>query len=134
VKVEIRVFSAIALFLAPVMVVYGVVTSWKEWVGVVGLALSVAMCALITAYLWVTSRRIDERPEDNPHGEIADGAGELGQFPPYSWWPFWAGLAAAGLFAGLAVGGWWLFLISAGLAGVALVGWVFEYYRGDYAH
>jgi hypothetical protein len=134
VKVEIRVFSAMGLFLAPVTVVYGVVTNWKEWVGVVALALSVGLCAMITAYLWVTSRRIDARPEDNPRAEVADGAGELGHFAPYSWWPFWGGLAAAGAFAGLAVGGWWLLLISFGLAGVAVVGWVFEFYRGEHAH
>jgi hypothetical protein len=134
VKVEIRVFAALGLFLAPVGVVYGVVTDWHEWVGVVGLFLSVGFCAMLTAYLFVTSRRIDERPEDNPRGEIADGAGELGHFAPYSWWPFWGGLAAAGAFAGLAVGGWWLLLISVGLAGVAVVGWVFEFYRGEHAH
>jgi hypothetical protein len=134
VKVEIRVFAAMGLFLAPVAVVYGVVTDWKEWVGVVGLFLSVAFCALLTAYLWVTARRIDERPEDNPHAEVADGAGELGSFPPYSWWPFWAALAAAGAFTGLAVGGWWLLLPSVGLAGFAIVGWVFEFYRGEHAH
>lgn len=133
-KIEIRVFAALGLFLAPVGVVYGVVTKWQEWVGTVGLFLSVAFCFMLTAYLWVTSRRIDARPEDNPLGEVADGAGELGHFAPYSWWPFWGGLAAAGAFAGLAVGGWWLLLISVGLAGVAVIGWVFEFYRGEHAH
>jgi hypothetical protein len=134
VKVEIRVFSAMGLFLLPVTVIYGVVTDWKEWVGVVGMALSVGLCVMISGYLWVTSRRIDARPEDNPYSEVAEGAGELGHFPPYSWWPFWGALAAAGAFTGLAVGGWWLLLISLGLTGVAVVGWVFEFYRGAHAH
>jgi hypothetical protein len=133
VKVEVRVFAALGLFLAPVAVIYGVVTNWHEWVGVVALGLSVGLAAMITAYLWVTSRRIDERPEDNPLGEIAEGAGELGHFAPYSWWPLAGGLAAACLFAGLAVG-WWLFMIGVGLSGVATVGWVFEFYRGEHAH
>jgi hypothetical protein len=131
-KVEIRVFSALGLFLAPITVLYGVITDWKEWVGVVGLALSAGLCAMITVYLWVTAHRIDARPEDNPRGEVAEGAGELGHFAPYSWWPLWAGLAAACLFAGLAVG-WWLFFIGIGLAGGAAVGWVFEFYRGEHA-
>jgi hypothetical protein len=121
------------LFLAPVTVVYGYVTNWQEWVGVVGLFLSVGLCAMISAFLWVTSRRIDERPEDNPHAAVADGAGELGHFAPYSWWPLAGGLAAACLFAGLAVG-WWLTFIGVGITGVATIGWVFEFYRGEHAH
>jgi hypothetical protein len=121
------------LFLAPVTMVYGYVTNWQEWVGVVGLFLSVGLCAMISAFLWVTSRRIDERPEDNPHAEVVDGAGELGHFAPYSWWPLAGGLAAACLFAGLAVG-WWLTFIGVGITGVAAVGWVFEFYRGEHAH
>ncbi len=132
-SVEIRVFAALGLFLAPIGIIYGVVTSWHEMVGVVGLLLSTGLCALITAYLAVTARRIDPRPEDNPLGEIAEGAGELGHFAPYSWWPLAGGMAAACLFAGLAVG-WWLFLIGVGLSGAATVGWAFEYYRGEHAH
>ena len=40
------------------------------------------------------------RHQDGPasrgpkEGEIADGAGELGFFPPYSWWPLWCGARA----------------------------------------
>ena len=33
------------------------------------------------------------------------------------------------MFLGLAVG-WWLLYIGLGLAALALVGWVFEYWRG----
>jgi hypothetical protein len=133
VKVEIRVFSALGLFLAPIAVLYGVITEWHEWVGVAGLGLSAGFCALLTSFLWVSSRRIDARPEDNPQGEIAEGAGELGHFAPYSWWPLWSGMAAACLFAGLAVG-WWLFFIGVAVAGIATVGWVYEFYRGGYTH
>jgi len=66
-------------------------------------------------------------------GEIAQGAGEQGQFAPYSWWPLALGFSAALLFAGLAAG-WWLFLIGLPLGILSLVGWVFEYHRGEYAH
>ena len=38
---------------------------------------------------------MDPRPEDRKDGEIADGAGELGFFPPYSWWPLWCALTLA---------------------------------------
>jgi hypothetical protein len=35
--------------------------------------------------------------------------------------------------AGMAIG-WWLFLMGALMTMLALVGFVFEYYRGHYAH
>ena len=38
----------------------------------------------------------EPRPEDRMDGEIADGAGELGFFPPYSWWPLWCAAALGG--------------------------------------
>jgi hypothetical protein len=41
--------------------------------------------------------------------------------------------SCAVIFLGLAAG-WWLVAIGIGLAGLALVGWVFEYWRGAHAH
>ena len=43
---------------------------------------------------------------------IADGAGELGFFPPYSWWPLWTALALGTCVFGVAAGAWWLFIIG----------------------
>ena len=40
---------------------------------------------------------------------------------------------AAFIFAGLAVG-WWMVYIGLGVGSLALVGWVFEFYRGEHAH
>jgi hypothetical protein len=77
---------------------------------------------------------MDPRPEDRHEGEIADGAGELGFFPPYSWWPLWVALAAAVIIYGLVFTAWWLFAIGLGLSSIAVAGWVFEYYRGEHAH
>ncbi len=50
---------------------------------------------LVTFYLGFHASKMDPRPEDRQDAEIADGAGELGFFPPYSWWPLWAGLTLA---------------------------------------
>ena len=61
---------------------------------------------MIGAYFALLSRRIDERPEDDPHGEIEQGAGDQGVYSPWSWWPLVLGVAAAIVFAGLAVGFW----------------------------
>lgn len=132
-KVETLLFSAGALFFAPIGVIYGFVTSWHEPVGTAALLLTAGLSLLIGLYLGFTSRHIDPRPEDDPEAEIHEGTGEQGHFSPYSWWPLVAGAASGVVFAGLAVG-WWLFLIGVGFSGLALVGWTFEYYRGPHAH
>lgn len=132
-KVETWLFSAGVFFFAPIAVIYGFVTKWQEPVGVVAIVLSAGLSLLIGFYLWWTSRRIDPRPEDDPTADISEGAGELGQFAPYSWWPLPLGLAGAMIFAGFAIG-IWLSLIGLGLGAISLVGWVYEFYRGEHAH
>ena len=105
----------------------------KDPTGTTALALSVGLAFLSGFYLLFTGRRLPPRPEDNPEGEIAEGAGELGFFSPHSWWPLYVGLAAALAAFGVAVG-WWLFLIGILFTFLAVIGFVFEYYRGIYAH
>lgn len=132
-KVESWLFiGGTPLFLA-FAIAYGLVTDWHEPVGTSALFLTTGLAAMVGAYLAYTARHIDPRPEDNPYGEIAEGAGELGEFAPHSWWPLVAAGAAAVLFAGMAIG-WWLVMIGAGLAAIGIVGWVFEFYRGEHAH
>jgi Cytochrome c oxidase subunit IV len=133
VKVEAWFFGAGAPLFTVFAVVYGTVTSWDEPVGTSGLFLLAGLAALIGGFLAYTSRIIDARPEDDPFGEIAEGAGELGEFAPYSWWPLAAAGGGAIVFAGLAIG-WWLVLIGAGVGAFGLFGWVFEFYRGEHAH
>jgi len=133
VKTETTLFGSGVLFFTPIAIIYGFVTSWNEPVGTSALFLTAGLALLIALYFWITSRRIDPRPEDDPMGEIAQGAGEQGTFPPYSWWPLALGIAAALLFAGLAAG-WWISAMGAGFGVIALVGWVYEYYRGEHAH
>jgi hypothetical protein len=43
------------------------------------------------------------------------------------------GAGAATCFAGMAIG-FWIVFIGAGLVLVALIGWVFEHSRGEWAH
>ena len=71
--------------------------------------------------------------QDVPEGEIYQGTGELGFFSPHSWWPLFLALAAGVAAIGVAIG-WWLFLIGMLMVLLATVGFVFEYYRGHYAH
>ena len=90
---------------------------------------------LVTLYLGVHASKMEPRPEDRQDAEIADGAGELGFFPPYSWWPLWCG-ATLGRHAcsAIAMGAWWLFIMGVGLGALALCGWIYEYYVGEHAH
>ena len=113
--------------------VYGFLTHWNEWVGILGILLVGGLVGMIGAYLGFTGKRVGMRPEDRLDAEIHEGAGEQGHFSPWSWWPLVLGLACAAGFLGLAVG-FWIVYIAAGLALIALVGWVYEYSRGDHAH
>ncbi|GAB3266826.1 cytochrome c oxidase subunit 4 [Arthrobacter pigmenti] len=132
-KVETFLFSLYVFFFVPVGTIYGFVTGWSEWVGILGLILIGGLAGMITFYLGFAGRRIGARPEDRLDGEIHEGAGEQGHFSPWSWWPLILGLACATAFLGLAVG-WWIFYIAAVLGVVALIGWVYEYSRGVHAH
>jgi len=133
VKVETWLFLSGMFFFIPIGIAYGLITDWNEPVGSTALFLTAMLALLIGFYLAITGRRIDPRPEDDPMAEIADGAGELGEFSPWSWWPLPLAASAALAFVSLAVG-WWLLPIAVGAGALSLVGWVFEYYRGEHAH
>jgi hypothetical protein len=131
VKVESYLFLGCAGFFGAADVIY-----WSfshDPTGTTALALSVCLAFLIGFYVLFTGRRLPERPEDNPQGEIYQSTGELGFFSPHSWWPLFVGLAAALATVGIAIG-WWLFLMGALGVILAMIGFVFEYYRGHYAH
>ena len=127
-KVEGWLFAAGFFFFSIAAVIYGLLA--EEPVGTVALAFTAGLAFLIGYYLLFTARRIDPRPEDSMTAEIADGAGELGFYSPHSWWPLACGIGAALTFLGVVVG-WWLFVIGAIGGGLAVIGLVFEYYRGE---
>jgi hypothetical protein len=130
-KVEGWLFVGSAAFFAIMDVIY-----WhfsKDPTGTTALALSVGLAFLTGFYLLFTGRRLPPRPEDRPDAEIAEGTGELGFFSPHSWWPLITGMSAAVAALGAAIG-WWLFLIGMLFVLMSAIGFVFEYYRGQYAH
>jgi hypothetical protein len=132
-KVETWLFGAGSFFFAPVGVIYGILTGWDEPVGFVALLLTGGLALMVGWYLWFTARHVDPRPEDDPTASIDAVEGEYGFFSPHSWWPLPLAGSAAVVFAGLAVG-WWLMYLGLALASLALLGWVFEYWRGAHAH
>jgi len=133
VKIEARLFYAGVIFFVPVGIIYGWLTNWNEFVGLVALPLTGGLAAMIGFYLYATGRRLDPRPEDDPVARISEGAGEQGAFAPWSWWPLAVAISASIVFLGLALG-FWISIIGMAFAVVAVIGWVFEYYRGVHAH
>ncbi|WP_136707036.1 cytochrome c oxidase subunit 4 [Agromyces sp. H66] len=138
-RANVVLFWILAVFFAADTVLYATWTSasneWThpEWAGTVALGLTFVLSAFIAFYLGrVRSAQGAELPEDRLDANVDDGDPELGFFSPWSWWPIMlAGSAALG-FLSLAVG-WWMFPIAFVLFLVSIVGWVYEYYRGNFA-
>ena len=104
-----------------------------EWVGSVALLFAAFMAALIAFYIGrVHKAQRGELPEDILTADIDDGDPEAGEFSPWSWWPIVLAASAAVAILGLAVGVW-MFPIGIAIFVVAIVGWVYEYYRGYFA-
>lgn len=132
----------LAVFFAIVGVTYtvwallfysGDVVNRIEWVGTIALFFAAAMSALIAFYVGrVHKAQGGELPEDTLTADIDDGDPEIGEFSPWSWWPIVLAFSAGIGIMGLAVGTW-LMPIGLGIFAVAIVGWVYEYYRGYFA-
>lgn len=104
-----------------------------EPAGLVALSLTTILAAFIAFYLGrVHSAQGAELPEDRLDANIDDGDAELGFFSPWSWWPIMLAGSAALLFLGLAIG-FWISYIAVVVGVISLVGWVYEYYRGNFA-
>ena len=120
-------FAVIAIFLAAIAVIYGVLS--KEWAGVTMIALSGGLAFIIGYYLLFTARRMEARPEDRPDAEISEGSGEIGFFSPHSWWP----IALAASFTVTSLGlifGPWLAATGGIFLVITVLGLLFEYYVG----
>lgn len=132
-RVQGYMFIGIALTFAIADVVYWIFS--KDPTGTTALALAVAMAMLVGYYLLYTQKRVPKQElyEDNTEAEIADGAGEIGFYSPHSWWPLALAGSAAVAFVGIPIG-WWLVIIGGMLTMLSTVGWVFEYYRGEFRH
>jgi len=137
-KAEAWIFGITTIFLVLVTPAYWLVTDASDrggdWTGTSALVMTGLLTLMVTLYLGFHARKMEPRPEDRTDGEIADGAGELGFFPPYSWWPLWCGLTLGVIVFGTAMEAYWLIIIGALIGWVALCGLVFEYYRGEHAH
>jgi hypothetical protein len=131
-KAEAWLFVVCSVFFVLVAPAYWFIT--LDPTGTSALVMTALLALLVTFYLGFHASRMDPRPEDRKEAEIADGAGELGFFPPYSWWPLWCALTLGVIVLATAFAAWWMLIIGFGLGAVALCGWVYEYYTGEHAH
>lgn len=131
-KAEAALFGVVTAFFGILTPIYWFFSG--DPTGTTALVLTTGLGFLIAFYLYFTARRLPApRPEDRSDADVYEGAGEIGFFSPHSVWPLCLASAAALLFLGL-VYGWWLFIIGAGWTVVSVLGFVFEYYRGEHAH
>jgi hypothetical protein len=131
VRMEGVIFTILTVFFIIVTPIYWYLS--HDPTGTTALVLTFGLSALVSFYLLYTSRKVYPRPEDRLDGEIEEMAGEYGFFSPHSWWPLACAGSAAVVVLGL-VFAWWLFIIGVALGAMAVVGLIFEYYRGEFAH
>ena len=125
-KVESRLFEIVTVALFVMGIVYAVLA--QEAVGVAGLFLTGGLTLIIGTYFRFVSRRLEERPEDNPDAEVSDGAGDVGFFSPGSYWPIAVAASAALVGISLAFFYVWALVISGVILLMAVAGLVFEYH------
>jgi hypothetical protein len=105
-----------------------------EWVGTLAIGLSGVLAGFIAFYVGAVHRsQGGVLPEDRLDANIDDGEAEQGFFSPWSWWPVMLAAALSLMFLGMAAG-FWISFIGAGVLAISIVGWVYEYYRGNFAH
>lgn len=104
-----------------------------EPTGSLGLLLAAVLAGFIAFFLNMVNRSQGGilLPEDAPTADIDDADPNIGHFSPWSWWPLVLGFAVALAFLGLAVGFWIMFLAIPFVL-IAITGWTYEYYRGNF--
>src|SRR5918999_434019 len=125
-KVESRIFEIVTAFFFLTAIVY----TWlaQEPVGIAALFLTGGLSLIIGTYFRFVSRRLEERPEDNPEAEVSDGAGDVGFFSPGSYWPI--ALAGSVALVGISLAFFyvWALVITGVILLIAVGGLVFEYH------
>ena len=126
-KVEARIFELLTIFFFVVGLIYVIIA--QEPAGSAALFLTGGLSLIVGTYFRFVARRLEApRPEDNPAGEISDGAGDVGFFSPGSYWPVMLAGAVALTAISLAFFYFWAIVISAIILLICVGGLLFEYH------
>jgi hypothetical protein len=126
-RVESRIFELLTIFFFVIGTIYLVIS--REPAGSAALFLTGGLSLIVGTYFRFVARRLEApRPEDNPGGEISDGAGDVGFFSPGSYWPVILAGAVGLTGISLAFMYFWAVAISAILIVMAVGGLLFEYH------
>ncbi|GAA3587048.1 hypothetical protein GCM10022198_08250 [Klugiella xanthotipulae] len=108
-------------------------TGQLEWAGALTIVLSGALTGFVGFYFDRVNRAQGGiMPADRVDADIDDGDPEIGQFSPWSWWPMFMAACLGVVIVGACVG-FWIAFFGLPLLLIAIVGWVYEYYRGNFA-
>ena len=130
-KIEGLLFALGSAFYLAIAAIYWYFS--RDVIGTTALALTGALAFLVAFYVLYTSKRVYPRPEDRLNGDIEEADPEYGFFSPHSWWPLAIGISAAIIGVGL-IFAVWIIVFGVFLLFMSLFGWMFEYYRGEFAH
>lgn len=139
-KSNIKILIFLGVYFAVLATVY---TVWHmldyngeiEWGGSIAIYGSAALALFIAFYLNLHYKKQGgELHEDRLEADIDDADPELGEFSPWSWWPLFLSFAISIVTLGLCIGfNFWLAFFSVPLVLIGVIGFVFEYYRGNFA-
>jgi hypothetical protein len=131
VKIEGWLFALGAAFYLVVAGAYWFLS--RDEIGTTALVMTGALAFLVAFYMLYTAKRVYPRPEDRLNAEIDEADPEYGFFSPHSWWPLAVGFSAFLVVLGL-IFAVWLVVLGITVLMFAIIGWMFEYYRGAFSH
>lgn len=104
----------------------------RDEIGTTALVMTGGLAFLVAFYVLYTNKRLDGLPEDRANADIDEADPEYGFYSPHSWWPLPVGFAAMLIALGFIFAAW-LVVLGVMVMMVAVIGWLFEYYRGAFA-
>ena len=104
----------------------------RDEIGTTALVMTGGLAFLVAFYVLYTNKRLDGLPEDRANADIDEADPEYGFYSPHSWWPLPVGFAAMLIALGFIFVAW-LVVLGVMVMMVAIIGWLFEYYRGAFA-
>jgi hypothetical protein len=104
----------------------------RDEIGTTALVMTGGLSFLVAFYVLYTDKRLEGLPEDRPNAEIDEADPEYGFYSPHSWWPLPVGFASMLIALGFIFAAW-LVVLGVVAIMVAIIGWLFEYYRGAFA-